>query len=139
MYKRQSLSALHDDAILWHKRLGHASLSLLNKLVSKDLVIGLPTIKFNDGKLCDACAKGKQVKNSFKTKRFVSTSKALELLHIDLCGPMRIMSRGGKRYVCVIVDDYSRFTWTLFLASKDETFEKFVNLSKRLKREYDTH
>ena len=106
------LSALHDDAILWHKRLGHASFSLLNKLVSKDLVIGLPTIKINDGKVCDACAKGKQVKNSFKSKRFVSTSKPLELLHIDLCGPMRIMSRGGKRYVCVIVDDYSCLLYT---------------------------
>jgi len=113
------LSALDDDAILWHKRLGHASLSLLNKLVSKDLVVGLPTIKYNDGKVCNACAKGKQVKNSFKSKRCVSTSRPLELLQIDLCGPMRIMSSGGKRYVCVIVDDYSCFTWTLFLASKD--------------------
>ena len=55
------LSALNDDAVLWHKRLGHASLSLLNKLVSKDLIVGLPTIKYNDGKVCDACAKGKQV------------------------------------------------------------------------------
>ena len=90
------LSALNDDAILWRKRLGHASLSLLNKLVSKDLVVGLPTIKYNDGKVCDACAKGKHVKNSFKSKKFVSTFKPLELLHIDLCGPMRIMSRGGK-------------------------------------------
>jgi len=104
------LSALNDDAMLWHKRLGHVSLSLLNKLVLKDLVVGLPTIKYNDGKVCDACAQGKQVKNSFKSKRCVSTSRPLELLHIDLCGPMRIMSRGGKRYVCVIVDDYSHFT-----------------------------
>jgi len=53
------LSALDDDAILWHKRLGHASHSLLNKLVSKDLVVSPPTIKYNDGKVCDACAKGK--------------------------------------------------------------------------------
>jgi len=53
------LSALNDDVILWHKRLGHASLSLLNKLVSKDLVVGLPTIKYHDGKICDACVKGK--------------------------------------------------------------------------------
>jgi len=128
------LSALNDDAILWHKRLGHASLSLLNKLVSKDLVVGLPSIKYNDGKVCDACAKGKQVKNSFNSKRCVSTSRPLELLHIDLCGPMRIMSRGGKRYVCVIVDDYSRFTWTLFLASKDETFGKFVAFIKKVEK-----
>jgi len=128
------LSALHDDAILWHKILGHASLSLLNKLVSKDLVVGLPTIKYNDGKICDACAKGKQVKNSFKSKKYVSTSQPLEMLHIDLCGPMRIMSRGGKRYVSVIVDDYSRFTWTLFLASKGETFEKFVSFLKKVEK-----
>jgi len=60
------LNALNDDVMLWHSRLGHASLSLLNKLVSKDLVVGLPTIKYNDGKVCDACAKGKQVKNSCK-------------------------------------------------------------------------
>ena len=70
--KLTCLSALNDDIMLWHKRLDHVSLSLLNKLVSKDLVIGLPTIKYNDSKVCDACAKGKQVKNSFKSKRCVS-------------------------------------------------------------------
>ena len=60
--KLTCLSALNDDIILWHKRLGHASLSLLNKLVSRDLVVGLPTIKYNDGKVCDACAKGNKSK-----------------------------------------------------------------------------
>jgi len=126
---------LNDDIMLWDKRLGHASLSLLNKLVSKDLVVGLPSIKYNNGKVCDVCAKGKQVKNSFKSKRCASTTRPLELLHTDLCGPMRIMSRGGKRYVCVIVDDYSRFTWTLFLGSKDETFENSLFFLKRLRKE----
>ena len=104
----------------------------MNKLVSKDLVVGLPTIKYNDGKVFDAGAKGKQVKNSFKTKRCLSTSRPLEMLHIDLCGPMRIMNRRGKRYVRVIIDDYSWFTWTLFLASKDETFYKFVAFLKKI-------
>ena len=70
------LSALNDDIVLWHKRPEHASLSLLNKLVSKDLVVGLPSIKYNDGKVCDACAKGKQVKTSFNSKRCVSTTMA---------------------------------------------------------------
>ena len=51
------LSVLNDDVMLWHKRLGHASLSLLNKLVSRDLVVGLPSIKYNDDKVCDACAR----------------------------------------------------------------------------------
>jgi len=109
------LSSLNDDVMLWHKRLGHASLFLLNKLVSKDLVVGLPSIKYNDGKVCDACAKGKQVRNSFKLKNCVSTTRPLELLHVNLCGPVKITSRGGKRYVLVVVDDYSRFTWTLLL------------------------
>jgi len=81
------LSALNDDVLLLHKKLGHVSLSLLNKLILKDLVVGLPTIKYNDGKVCDACAKGKQVKSSFKSKRCVSITRPLKLLHIDLCGP----------------------------------------------------
>jgi len=99
------LSALNNDVILWHKRLGHASLSLLNKLVSKDLIVGLPSIKYNDDKVCDACARGKQARTSFKSKNCVSTSQPLELLHVDLCGPIRITSRAGKKYVFVVVDD----------------------------------
>jgi len=129
------LGALDDDVMLWHRRLGRASLSLLNKLVSRDLVVGLPSIKYNDDKVCNACAGGKQVRTSFKSKNYVSTFRPLELLHVDLCGTMRITSRGGKRYVFVIVDDYSHFTWTLFLASKDESFEKFLVPLKKLKRE----
>jgi len=77
------LSALNDDVILWHKRLGHVSLSLLNKLVSKDLVVGLPLIKYNDSKVCDAYTRGKQVRNSFKLKNCVSTTRPLEMLHVD--------------------------------------------------------
>jgi len=129
------LSALNDDVMLWHKRIGHASLSLLNKLVSKDLAVGLPSIKYNDGKLCDACARGKQVRNFFKLKTCVGTTRPLEMLHVNLCGPMRITSRGGKSYVHVVVDDYSRFTWILLLASKDETFGKFLIFLKEPKRE----
>ena len=81
--KLTCLSALNNDLMLWHKRLGHVSLSLLNKLISKDLVVGLPTIKY-DGKVCNACAKGKQVKNSFESKRCVSTSRSFEMLQICL-------------------------------------------------------
>jgi len=71
------LSAHDHDIMIWHKRLGHASLSLLNKLVSKDLVLGLPSIKFNDKKVCDACATGKQLRTFFKSKSCVSTSQPL--------------------------------------------------------------
>lgn len=110
-------SALNNDSLFWHKRLGHASFSLLNKLILKDLVVGLPKSKFKDENFCDGCEIGKHVKSSFKSNKVTSTTRPLELLHMDMCGPMRV-GRGEKRYVFMIVDDYSRFTWTLFLVSK---------------------
>ncbi|XP_070014928.1 uncharacterized protein [Nicotiana sylvestris] len=98
----------------------------------KDLVHGLPMSKFKVQKVRDSCAREKHVKSSFKSKNDVSTSKTLDLLHMDLCGPMRVQIRGGKRYISVIVDDYFRFTWTLFLRTKDETFKVFVAFVKKL-------
>jgi len=99
-----------DDSWLWHHRIAHINMRHLNHLVMKDLVIGLPKLKFEKNKLCETCQKGKQVKNSFESKNVVSTSKPLELLHIDLFGPSRTVSLGGNYYGLVIVDDYSRFT-----------------------------
>ncbi|XP_074291468.1 uncharacterized protein LOC141618264 [Silene latifolia] len=89
------MSALKkNDPWLWHKRLGHVNARTLNTLKRLDLVDGIPNMKFDFNSLCDDCAKGKQVRSSFKSKKFVSTSKPLELLHIDLCGPMRVRSKG---------------------------------------------
>ena len=102
----------------------------LNKLISKDLVIGLPKLKFEKDRLCDACQKGKQVRISFKYKNIVSTTQPLQLLHMDLFGPSRIMSFGGNYDALVIVDDYSRYTWTLFLTHKRNVFHAFNKLAK---------
>ena len=115
------LSAQNENADLWHRRLGHVSSSLLNKLISKDLVRGLPKLKFAENKICEACVKGKQIRSSFKPKKQVT-----ELLHMDLCGPLKVQSRNGKKYILVIVDDYSRYTWTRFLKSKANTTEELV-------------
>jgi len=104
----------------------------LNKLISKDLVVGLPKLKFEKDHICEACQKGKQIKHSFKLKNVVSTSKLLELLHMDLFGPSRTMSLGGNYYALVVVDDFSRFSWTLFLESKSDAFVAFKKLAKRL-------
>ena len=88
---------------------------LLNKIVSKDLVVGLPKLKFSKDHLCDACQMGKQTRISFKYKNIVSTTRPLELLHMDLFGPSRIKSLGGNYYEFVIVDDYynamGELTW----------------------------
>ncbi|KAH9724999.1 hypothetical protein KPL70_007704 [Citrus sinensis] len=128
-------SALHDDCWLWHRRLGHASMDLISKILKDNLVKGLPKIGFQKDKICEACQFGKQIKTSFKNKNHISTSKPLELLHIDLFGPSRYASLNGKYYAFVIVDDYSRYTWVLFLANKDDALDAFKVLCKKLQNE----
>lgn len=125
----------NNDAWLWHKRIAHIHMDHLNKLVKHDLVVGLPKIKFIKDKLCDACQKGKQTKVSFKPKHVVSTSRPLELIHMDLFGPSRTRSFGGNYYALVIVDDYSRYTWTLFLANKYDAFKAFKKFAKLVQNE----
>ena len=120
---------------LWHRKLGHASMNVISKLSRKDLVVGLPKIKFDNDKLCDACVQGKHRRASFKSINIVSTTRVLQLIHIDLFGPTRTLSLGGKQYGFVIVDDYSRFTWVLFLHSKDEALEKFITFCKIIQNE----
>ena len=102
------------------------------KLISKDLVKGLPKFNINFDHICGACQLGKQTRESFKSKNIVSTTRTLELLHIDLFGPTRTTSLGGMKYALVIVDNFSRYTWVLFLASKDETFKIFKKFYMRI-------
>ena len=114
-----------NDSWLWHRRLRHASMKTLSKLVKNDFVIGLPKLNFDKDKICDACLFGKQVRSSFKSKNLVTTSRPLELLHIDLFEPMNVISMGGKSYGFVIID-YSRFTWVYFLAHNIEALHTFI-------------
>jgi len=124
-----------DESWLWHRRLEHIHMHHLNRIASKDLVIGLPKLKFERNKLCEACQMGKQTKSFFKPINVVSTTRPLELLHMDLFGRSRTISLGGNYYGLVIVDDYSRFTWTFFIATKDETYHVFKNFSKVVQNE----
>ena len=97
----------------------------LAKLISKDLVNGMPKLNINFDHVCGTCQQGKQTRGSFKSKNIVSTTRSLELLHIDLLEPTRTISLGGKKYALVIVDDFFRYIWILFLVTKDETFKAF--------------
>ncbi|GJY89592.1 retrovirus-related pol polyprotein from transposon TNT 1-94 [Tanacetum coccineum] len=108
---------------LWHRRLNHLNFGTINDLARKDLVRGLPRLKFEKDHLCSACQLGKSKKYSHKPKSENTNMEVLHTLHMDLCGPMRVQSINGKKYILVIVDDYSRFTWVKFLRSKDETPE----------------
>ncbi|GKA22762.1 retrovirus-related pol polyprotein from transposon TNT 1-94 [Tanacetum coccineum] len=111
------------QAWLWHRRLSHLNFDYINLLSKKDVVIGLPKLKYVKDQLCSSCEVSKAKRSSFKSKTVPSSKGRLNLLHMDLCGPMRVASINEKKYILVIVDDYSRYTWTLFLHSKDETPE----------------
>nr|GEX25389.1 hypothetical protein [Tanacetum cinerariifolium] len=111
------------QAWLWHRRLSHINFDYINLLSKKDIVIGLPKLKYVKDQLCSSCELSKANISSFKSKVVPSSKGRLNLLHMDLCGPMRVASINRKKYILVVVDDYSRYTWTLFLRSKDETPE----------------
>nr|GEU98006.1 retrovirus-related Pol polyprotein from transposon TNT 1-94 [Tanacetum cinerariifolium] len=111
------------QAWLWHRRLSHLNFDYINLLSKKDVVIGLPKLKYVKDQLCSSCEVSKAKRSSFKTKVVPSSKGRQNLLPMNLCGPMRVASINGKKYILVIIDDYSRYTWTLFLRSKDETLE----------------
>ncbi|GJS20953.1 putative ribonuclease H-like domain-containing protein [Tanacetum coccineum] len=113
--------ATSDESKLWHRRLGHLNFKTMNKLVKGNLIRGLPSKLFENDQTCVACQKGKQHRASYKSKTKNSISLPLHLLHMDLFGPTFVKSLKKKMYCLVVTDDYSRFTWVFFLATKDET------------------
>nr|GEW67190.1 retrovirus-related Pol polyprotein from transposon TNT 1-94 [Tanacetum cinerariifolium] len=126
--------ATSSQAWLWHRRLSHLNFDTVNLLLKNDIVIGLPKLKFVKNHLCSSCELGKAKRKSFQTKITPSSKRRLQLLHMDLCSPMRVESINGKKYVLVIVDDYSRYTWTYFLRSKDETPEVLIDFLRLVQR-----
>nr|GEY67847.1 retrovirus-related Pol polyprotein from transposon TNT 1-94 [Tanacetum cinerariifolium] len=126
--------AKSSQAWLWHCRLSHLNFDTINLLSKNDIVIGLPKLKFIKDHLCSSCKLGKAKRKSFQTKTTPSFKRRLQLLHMDSCGPMRVESINGKKYFLVIVDDYSIYTWTHFLRSKDETPEVLINFLRLVQR-----
>ncbi|GJR80015.1 retrovirus-related pol polyprotein from transposon TNT 1-94 [Tanacetum coccineum] len=122
------------QAWLWHRRLSHLNFDYITLLSKKEVVNGLPKLKYVKDQLCSSCEMSKAKRSSFKTKAVPSSKGRLNLLHMDLCGPMRVASINGKKYILVIVDDYSRYTWTLFLRSKDETPEVLKDFLTMIQR-----
>nr|GEU34031.1 putative ribonuclease H-like domain-containing protein [Tanacetum cinerariifolium] len=103
------------------KGLGHVNFKTINKLVKGNLDRGLPTKVFTNDNSCVACKKGKQHRASCKSKPISFVDQPLFRLHMDLFGHTFVKSLSKKNYCLVITDDYSRFSWVFFLASKDET------------------
>ncbi|KAJ9541062.1 hypothetical protein OSB04_027568 [Centaurea solstitialis] len=118
------------QAVLWHKRLSHLNFRYIDKIVKHQLVSGIPMIKFEQEEMCPGCEKGKMKRASHPPKPEQGSKSPLSLLHMDLCGPMKYQSLAGRKYILVIVDDFSRYTWTKFLKTKDETSSLIINFIK---------
>ncbi|GKE41364.1 putative ribonuclease H-like domain-containing protein [Tanacetum coccineum] len=120
--------ATKDGAVLWNRRLGHVNFKNINKLVKGNLVRGLPSKTFKLDHSCLTCRKGKQHRASCKKIEERTVKEPLELLHMDLFGPVSVESVNRKKYCLVVTDDCSRFSWVFFLAYKDETYDMLHDL-----------
>jgi hypothetical protein len=120
----------------WYRRLGHISFDLLYQLSGLGLLRGLPLLKFESSLVCAPCHHGKMTDASHSPVNTVMTEQPEQLFHMDTVDPSRVCSMGGKWYVLVIVDDYSRYYWVFFLESKDEVFDHFRSLVLRLNNEH---
>ncbi|GJS43447.1 retrovirus-related pol polyprotein from transposon TNT 1-94 [Tanacetum coccineum] len=130
--------ALKTKSCLWHQRLFHLNFDYINALAKQGLVRGLSKLKYQKDHLCSTCALGKSKKHSHKPKSKDSIQEKLYLLHMDLCGLMRIQSINERNYILVIVDDYSRFTWVKFLLSKDEVPAFMIKFLKMIQVRLNT-
>ncbi|KAJ9544346.1 hypothetical protein OSB04_024053 [Centaurea solstitialis] len=124
--------ATKGESWLWHRRFSHQNFSDISKLANGGLVKGLPKLTFDRDSLCAACQMGKMKRSSHKSKTESSCQSPLEMLHMDLCGPMRIQSISGKKYILVMVDEYSRYTWLEFLRMKSEAPELIIKFIRRI-------
>ncbi|GKD65854.1 retrovirus-related pol polyprotein from transposon TNT 1-94 [Tanacetum coccineum] len=126
----QILEASKTKSWLWHCHLSHLNFGTLNKLAKDGLARGIPKLKFQKDHLCSTCTLGKNKKSSHQPKAEYTNQEKLYLLHMDLCSPMHVESINEKKYILVIVDDYSRFTWVRFLRSKDEVPDAIIKCIK---------
>ena len=118
------LSSMDDSAWKWHARYGHLNFQALRQLGQKEMVRGLPCINHVD-QVCDGCLIGKQRRAPFPREGNFRASKALELVHGDLCGPITPTTPAGNRYFLLVVDDFSRFMWIVLLKTKDQALQAF--------------
>src|SRR3954463_10002956 len=130
------LMAKADVGWLWHRRLAHVSMRNLQSLIKGDHIVGLSDVSFAKDRVCSACIAGKQHEKQHKMKTIITSTRPLELLHLDIFGPPSYDSLGGRRYCLVIVNEYTRYTWVFFLKTKDETQETFISFAKEAQRQH---
>lgn len=113
------LMAKVDVGSLWHRRLAHVNMRSLQSFLKGGHVRGLTNVSFARDRACSACIEGKIHETAHRPTTLIYTKWSLELLHMDLFGPPSSDSLGGIKYCLVIVDDYSRYTWGIFLQEEE--------------------
>jgi hypothetical protein len=122
---------------LWHRRLAHVDMRNLYKLQKDCHILGLTNIIFEKDRPCCAYQAGKQVRTHHHAKNIMTTTRSLEMLHMDLFDPVAHISIGGNKYGIVIVDNYSHFTWVFFLQDKSETQKVLKKFLRMVQNEFD--
>ncbi|GKB80072.1 zinc finger, CCHC-type containing protein [Tanacetum coccineum] len=131
------LANLKEDTWLWHARLGHLNFESLKTMAQRNLVHGIPTIKHTT-QVCDVCLIGKHNRAPFPKKAKARSTSPLDLVYGDLCGPITPPTPSGKKYIFLLVDDYSRYMWAYFLNTKDQAFDTFKEFKKSVENELRT-
>jgi hypothetical protein len=121
---------------LWHRRLAHVGMKNLHKLLKGEHILGLTNVHFEKDRICSACQAGEQVGVHHPHKNIMTIERSLELLHMDLFGPIAYISIGRSKYCLINVDDYSRFTWVFFLQETSQTQETLKRFLRRAQNEF---
>ena len=127
-------ASTEDLAHLWHCRYGHLGHKGLQMMTNKKMVRGIPKLS-QPSKICSDCLKGKQHRETFPNQSSWRASQKLELIHVEICGPIRPESHNKKRYFISFIDDYSRKTWVSLLAEKSAALESFKNFKALVEKE----
>ena len=117
---------------LWHKRLGHISRERLERLVKDGI---LPNLDFTDLGMCVDCIKGKQAKHT--KKGATRSTKLLEIIHIDICGPFNTPSFGKEKYFITFKDDFSRYGYIYLLHVKSQAVNAIKVYNTEVERQLE--
>ena len=130
-------SQLKSGVDMWHQRFGHLNGQQLQRIAQKDLVTGVKIPQQMTLSFCEGCVEGKMHRAPFKPVGEIRSTRRLQLVHSDVCGPMQTESLGGRKYFVTFIDDYSRCCDVYFLKSKSEVFGKFKEFEASVTNESD--
>ena len=135
--KEQASAALEEknSADLWHQRLGHLNKQQLMTIVDKELVSGMTVTKNAQLSSCEGCVQGKMHRQPFKPVGEIWSTRKLQLVHNDVCGPMHTESFSGQKYFVTFIDDYSRCCAVYFMKHKSEVLAKFKEFEAEVTNE----